>query len=128
MKRAVKFSERLFTKGGLLKTEPIANSIQKDIVMSLRQKKINDLKKARRSSVLGAFLLALLFFPLSGFAISVGVGFAWFLFCVLLMLPTGGLAGFALWPTSMIIVPWHAHTENKKRDLEIDLQYGDRID
>ena len=42
MKRAVKFSERLFTKGGLLKTEPIANSIQKDIVMSLRQKKINN--------------------------------------------------------------------------------------
>ncbi len=93
--------------------------------MSIRQQKINELKKSKRSSVLGAFLLASLAFPLAGFASSIGAGFVWLLFCALLMMPTGGLAGFALWPTSIIIIPWHAHSENKKRDLEIDLQYGD---
>lgn len=90
-----------------------------------KQRKMNQLKKAERSSVLLAFLCALIIFPVSAFSLGAGTGFAWFLFCLLCMFLTHGFAAILLWPFSIIAIPWLTYVENKKRDLEIELKYGD---
>jgi uncharacterized RDD family membrane protein YckC len=92
--------------------------------MSRHEGKLELLKRQNKKSVLVALLAALLICPLAGFMVGLGSGIFWLLLCAGGWLALGPGSLIFLIPIGVLVIPLEIYSQNKKRDLELDLKYG----
>jgi riboflavin transporter FmnP len=92
--------------------------------MSRHEEKLELLKRKSKKSVLTAILAALFIYPLAGFMVGLGSGLFWFLLCAGGWYTLGSGSAMFLIPIGVLVVPAEIYSQNKKRELELDLKYG----
>lgn len=89
-----------------------------------KEKKLKQYIRMNQTSVLGAFLLSLLFGPLGMFAVSFTAGFVALLITIAVGAFTAGVGALILWPFWILFSVAGAAEKNKKVRLAAELQFG----